>query len=182
VAVTDKPTLSVAQSMAMAWRHYQAGTHEDAKMISIRVLEVDPQNPDALHLLGVFAYLAHNHELSINLITEAIRGNKKFAPMHGNLALAKLARGDLNGAATAARKAFTLSPNYADAHRVLGLVYQRKGQYREAIQEFERAQRLGLDTADLREHFAKAREQLQSPKGSGNASGPVDATAGATGR
>jgi len=37
-------------------------------------------------------------------MTEAIRNNKKYAPMHGNLALAKLAKGDLNGAARARGK------------------------------------------------------------------------------
>jgi Flp pilus assembly protein TadD len=51
--------------------------------------------------------------------------HKKYAPMHGNLALAKLAKGDLAGAAASARRAFTLSPSYPDAHRVQGLVYHR---------------------------------------------------------
>jgi Tfp pilus assembly protein PilF len=160
--MNDKPTLSVAQSMEMAWRHYQAGTHEDARMISLRVLQVAPKNPDALHLLGVMAYQANDQAMAINLITEAIRGAKKFAPMHGNLALAKLAAGDLAGAAMAARKAFTLSPSYADAHRVLGLVHQQKGRFVEALREFERAKVLGLESADLEGHIAQARAQLKS--------------------
>ena len=132
-------------------------------MISARVLEIDSKNPDALHLLGVLAYEANDQEKAITLITEAIRTQKKYAPMHGNLALAKLAKGDLAGAAASARKAFALSPSYADAHRVLGLVHQRKGRIREAIQEFQRAQRLGLNTADLQGHLAKAFEDLNSP-------------------
>jgi Tfp pilus assembly protein PilF len=160
--MNDKPTLSVAQSMEMAWRHYLAGTHEDARMISLRVLQVAPKNPDALHLLGVMAYQANDQAMAINLITEAIRGAKKFAPMHGNLALAKLAAGDLTGAAMSARKAFALSPSYADAHRVLGLVYRQKGQLREALLELERAQALGLQSADLAGHIADVRVQLEA--------------------
>ena len=148
--------------MAMAWRHYVAGTREDARMISVRVLQVEPGNPDALHLLGVLAYEAHQHAVAIDLITRAIRGNKKIASMHGNLALAKLAHGDINGAAASARKAFAISPSYADAHRVLGLVYVKKGQLQQAIEEFERAQALGLQTDDLQGHLAKAREQLHA--------------------
>jgi Tfp pilus assembly protein PilF len=162
--MNDKPTLSGAQSMELAWSHYQAGTHEDARMISPRVLQVAPKNPDALHLLGVMAYQANDQQAAINLITEAIRGAKKFVPMQGNLALAKLAAGDLAGAAMGARKAFTLSPSYADAHRVLGLVYQQKGQYGEAIQEITRAQNLGLQSADLQAHLTKAREQFEAAK------------------
>jgi Tfp pilus assembly protein PilF len=175
--MNDKPTLSVAQSMEMAWRHYQAGTLEDARMISLRVLQVAPKNPDALHLLGILAYQANEQEMAINLITEAIRGAKKFAPMHGNLALAKLAAGDLAGAAMSARKAFTLSPSYADAHRVLGLVYQQKGHYEEAISEFTRAANLGLRSADLQAHLAKAREQVEAAS---NAQRAAQAVRGAT--
>jgi len=146
----------------MAWRHYHAGSREDATMISARVLRVEPDNPDALHLLGVLAYQANQQDKAIALITAAIRVHKKYAPMHGNLALAKLAAGDLNGAAASARKAFALSPSYADAHRVLGLVYYKKGQLGRAIEEFERAQRLGLNTADLQSHLERAQSDLTS--------------------
>lgn len=159
---SDKPTLTVFQSMQMAWRHYVAGTREDAGMISLRVLQIEPHNPDALHLLGILAYEAHHHDKAIALISAAIRTRKRFAPMHGNLALAKLAKGDLNGAAASARRAFALSPSYADAHRVLGLVYQMKGRFQEAILELRRAKGLGLSTADSEMHLTKAQEQLNA--------------------
>lgn len=155
-----RPTLSIQQSMQMAWRHYHAGTREDAMMISRRVLEIDSNNPDALHLLGVLAYEANDQDRAVALITAATRVHKKYAPMHGNLALAKLAAGDLNGAAASARKAFALSPSYADAHRVLGLVYYKKGQLERAIEEFQRAQRLGLHTADLQGHLERTQREL----------------------
>ena len=147
--------------MEMAWRHYRAGTREDAMMISLRVLKVEPRNADALHLLGVLAYEAHRQDEAIRLITDAIRIHKKYAPMHGNLALAKLAKGDLAGATASARRALSLSPSYADAHRVLGLVFQAKGRHQEAVAEFERARDLGLNTADLEQHLTKAREESQ---------------------
>jgi tetratricopeptide (TPR) repeat protein len=158
----QRPILSAAQSMEIAWRHYRVGTREDAMMISLRVLKVEPRNADALHLLGILAYEANQQDEAIRLIADAIRVNKKYAPMHGNLALAKLAKGDLAGAAASARRAFTLRPSYADAHRVLGLVYQKKGKLKEAIEEFQRAQRLGLNSADLQKHLAKAFEDLSA--------------------
>lgn len=149
--------------MAIAWRHFHAGRREDAVMISLKVLHIQPRNPDALHLLGLLAYEANDQDKAIALITEAIRSYKGYAPMHGNLALAKLAKGDLNGAAASARKAFALQPSYADAHRVLGLVYQKKGRFKEAVTEFRRAKGLGLHTQDLETHLAKALAQLNSP-------------------
>jgi Tfp pilus assembly protein PilF len=157
--------------MQLAWRHYRAGTREDARLISIRVLQVEPSNSDALHLLGVLAYEANNQTMAIDLITEAIRGNRRFAPMHGNLALAKLANGDLNGAAMSARKAFSLNPSFADAHRVLGLVFRAKGQHQEAIRAFERAKALGIETEELHRNLSEAREEYRSLKKSGPPSG-----------
>jgi Tfp pilus assembly protein PilF len=146
--------------MVMAWRNYYAGTVHDARMISLRVLQLEPKNPDALHLLGILAYQSGQQDQAIDFITEAIRSNKKHAPMHGNLALAKLGKGDLNGAAASARRAFALSPSYADAHRVLGLVYYKKGNIQKAVEEFRRALGLGLDTEDLHKHLASALEDL----------------------
>jgi tetratricopeptide (TPR) repeat protein len=160
VMINGKPTLNVAQSMEMARRNFSAGKLGDAAMISSRVLAIEPKNPDALHLLGVIAYMTDKQDDAIQFLTDAIRVNKKYAPMHGNLALAKLAKGDLNGAASSARKALALTPSYADGHRVLGLVHQKKGRFREAIQEFQRAKGLGLNTADLEQHLATAREQF----------------------
>ena len=159
---SNKPVLSIPLSMEVAWRNYRAGSREDAAITSLRVLQVQPQNPDALHLLGVLAYEANDHHKAIALIGQAIRMHKTYAPMHGNLALAKLAKGDLNGAAASARRAFKLSPSYADAHRVLGLVYQKRGRLEEAIVEFRRARALGLNTTDLQAHLTKALEQLSA--------------------
>jgi len=155
-----RPTLTINQSMELAWAHYKAGAREDARMISLRVLQVARKNPDALHLLGVLAYETNNQAMAINFLTEAVRGAKKFAPMHGNLALAKLAAGDLAGAARSARQAVTLSPSYADAHRVLGIVHRQKGQFREALQELERARALGSASADLERLIAAVSAEL----------------------
>ena len=161
----NKPTLSVQQAMELAWQHYAQESLHDAGMISARVLEAAPTNPDAMHLLGVLAYRANDQDNAIQFISAAIREHKTYAPMHGNLALAKLAKGDLNGAATSARRSFELQPSYADAHRVLGLVYRRKGRLKEAIQEFRRAQGLGLNTADLLSHLSETQAQLESASG-----------------
>jgi Tfp pilus assembly protein PilF len=163
ITIDEKPTLTVNESMQLAWQHYQQGSRENARLISLRVLQVARKNPDALHLLGVLAYETNNQAMAIKLMTEALRSAKRYAPLHGNLALAKLAAGDLAGAAASARKAFELSPSYADAHRVLGIVHRHKGQLKEAVQEFERARSLGLDTPQLETMLRETREQLAAP-------------------
>ena len=166
---TARPTLSINQSMELAWAHYKAGAREDARLISLRVLQVARKNPDALHLLGVLAYETNNQAMAVNLLTEAARSAKKFAPIHGNLALAKLAAGDLTGAARSARQAFALSPSYADAHRVLGIVHRHKRQFREALQELERARALSCASRDLEHLIAAVTAELTGPGPSSDA-------------
>ncbi len=161
---SSERAVSLSQTMVTAWRQYRAGARREAAALSAHVLQMSPANIDALHLLGVLAYEANDQQKAITLLTQAIRIQRRYAPLHGNLALARLAAGDLAGAAASARKAFTLSPSYADAHRVLGLVYYRRGRLEQAIEEFRRAQRLGLDTADLRKHLARAHEDLAAKR------------------
>lgn len=142
------------------WSEFAAGNVEGARALANATLRVQPRNPDALHLLGVLAYQANQQDEAIRFLTAAIKVHKHFPPMHGNLALAKLAAGDLNGAKAAARRALALKPAYADAHRVMGIVLHKQGRHHEAIVELRRAIALDSDTAELRGYIAQALSAL----------------------
>lgn len=124
------------------------------------ILRSQPRSPDALHLLGVLAYQANQQDEAIRLLGAAIKVHKHFPPMHGNLALARLAAGDFNGAKASARRALALKPAYADAHRVMGIVLHKQRRHREAIVELRRAIALDTDTAELRRYIAEALQAL----------------------
>lgn len=153
--------------MNEAWRYFDAGNYTEARQISLNTLEVEPTNPDALHLMGVFAYLNNQQNIAIELISAAIQVHHKYAPMHGNLALAKTAAGDLKGATASCRKALALNPTYADAHRVLGLILQKQGKLKDALREFQRAFKLGLNTEELRTCLTHIVDELGKSKQSG---------------
>ena len=144
----------------LAWHHFSAGHHAEARRLANEILSSQPQNPDALHLLGVLAYQANQQDEAIRLIGAAIRVHKHFPPMHGNLALAKLAAGDLNGAKASARRALAMKPAYADAHRVMGIVLHKQGRHRESIVELRRAIALDSDTAELRNYIGETLKAL----------------------
>jgi protein O-GlcNAc transferase len=143
-----------------AWQRFAAGDAAGAHAMANEILRTHPQSPDALHLLGVLAYRANQQDEAIRLLSAAIKAHKHFPPMHGNLALAKLAAGDLNGAKASARKALALKPAYADAHRVMGIVLHKQARHREALVELRRAISLDSDTAELRRYIAEALQAL----------------------
>ena len=158
---TQKNSLAhpIVQAMNLAWQALADCKFEEAKRISMEVLQQFPTQPDALHLIGVMSYKTGLYSVAIDLISSAILGYSKYPPMHGNLALAQLANGDLKGAATSCRKALALNPVYADGHRVLGLILQKQGKFEEAVREFKRALTLGLDTEELRLSLIEAQEE-----------------------
>jgi Tfp pilus assembly protein PilF len=147
----------------LAWRHFAAGEDAQARALAGLILRTRPQHPDALHLLGVLAYRANEQDEAIRLIGAAVKAHKHFPPMHGNLALAKLAAGDLNGAKASARRALALKPAYADAHRVMGIVLHKQGRHREAIVELRRASALDTDTAEIRTYIGESLQALGEP-------------------
>src|SRR5271170_4889434 len=63
---------TITQAIQLAVEHHQAGRLADAERIYRRVLEVDPENREALHLLGLIAHQTGNHELAVQLIGRAI--------------------------------------------------------------------------------------------------------------
>src|SRR5262249_14224034 len=45
--------ISIQQALDMAWKHYQAGNLRQAEQLYQQILQVDPNQVDALHLLGL---------------------------------------------------------------------------------------------------------------------------------
>lgn len=162
--IDNKTDLFLNELMTNAWQQHNIRNYAEAREISLNVLEIDPAHPDALHIMGIYAYLNNQQDIAIGLISAAIKIHNKCAAMYGNLALAKSAAGDLKGASISCQKALALNPADANAHRILGIVLQKQGKLKEAIREFQRAFTLGLNTEELRTYLANAQEELDSAK------------------
>src|SRR5438874_631251 len=73
-----------------------------------QVLERDPDNPDALHLLGVLHHQLGDHGNAVALIRRAMARRPSAATMYVNLAEAYRALGDHERAAACCRLALRL--------------------------------------------------------------------------
>jgi tetratricopeptide (TPR) repeat protein len=110
----------------------------DAKELYERILEAQPDNYDALQLLGVLASETKNYEASVALIAKAIAINPGQATAHSNLGFALKALGRFAESVQSYLNAIQLKPDFADAHLHCGLAYMGMNQQVQAIASFDR--------------------------------------------
>jgi len=100
--------------------HHQAGRYAEAEQQYRQVLAADPQQADALHLLGVLAYQIGRADAAVPLIEQAIRLRPAAPAFRMNLGNALLALGRTTDAVASYREAAGLAPDDAEAHYNLG--------------------------------------------------------------
>lgn len=141
---------SIAEVLAQALQYHQAGNLQPAEQLYRQILQVDPRNADALHLLGELAYRAGQHDQAIDLMNQAISLNPNVFAFHCNLGVVYQAVGRLDEAANHLQRALHLTPNSPEAYNNLGVVLKDQKRYTDAEECFRRALTLRPDYADAR--------------------------------
>jgi protein O-GlcNAc transferase len=135
----------MTNKLDQALRLHGSGDLERAGVLYEQILESDPTNADALHLLGVVAHQRGKHEDAVAQIKRAIAINPRIAGYHNNLGEALRALGQLAAAAAAYREALWLRTDFAEAHNNLGLVLHQQGELGQAVVSLQRALALKPD-------------------------------------
>lgn len=115
------------QALSTAVAHHQAGRLAEAEAGYRAVLRTQPNNPDALHLLGVLAIQSGRPAVAVDLIRKAIARDGRMAAYHDNLGSALAASGKPADAANAHTQALRLQPDFAQARFNLGNALQAMG-------------------------------------------------------
>lgn len=136
---------TIPKELAVALKHHQTGELQAAESGYRQVLQTDPNQPDALHLLGVIAQQMGRHDAAIDCISRAIAANSGVAAFHGNLGAAYDSVGRFDEAITSFRRAIELDPTYADGHYNLGIALKQLERLDEAASCFRRAIELKPD-------------------------------------
>ncbi|AWK88808.1 tetratricopeptide repeat protein [Azospirillum thermophilum] len=127
---------TIAEALALAADHHQAGRLAEAETLYRRILEADPENAPALHLLGVLAAQLGHFAAAAELIGEAIRHNPSVPDYHRHRAMALDRLGRTEEAADACAAAAGLAPGHADTLFNLGVLLDRLGRRGEAADAF----------------------------------------------
>lgn len=127
------------QMLAQAIQHHQAGRLAEAEAHYRHILQVDPRQPDALHLLGVLVFQRGDGTRAAELIGRAIAVLPGSAEMHFNLGVVLAGLGRPAEAAASYRRALALQPAHAGAHLNLGTLLRDDGRFEEALASYRRA-------------------------------------------
>ncbi len=129
----------ITAQLERALEHHREGRLREAQAIYEGVLQITPNHPDALNLLGAIALDAGKHERAEGLIRRAIEIHPDAAAYHNNLGEALSALRRFDEAAAAYRQAAALDPQHAEAHNNLGIALSEQGKLDEGVAAFERA-------------------------------------------
>jgi tetratricopeptide (TPR) repeat protein len=139
---------SGAELFSTAVKYHQAGQWAEAEAGYRRVLDAQPNHPDALHLLGIIAHqMRRDHNLALELIDKALalKPSADAVNNRGN-ALQELKR--YEEALASYDEAVSLKPDFAQAFNNRGVALQELRRLDEALSSYDKALALRPDYAE----------------------------------
>ncbi len=140
---------------------HKQGRLKEAQSIYEAILEIDPRQFDALHLLGVVAAQSRNYQLAADLITKAIAINPNHSDFYSNRGLALQKLNQLDAAIASYDCAIKIKPDYAEAYSNRGIALQELNQLDAAVASYDRAVTLKPDYAKAYSNRGLALQKLK---------------------
>ena len=136
----DTDTMPATDSLLQqALALHKAGNLAQADLLYEKILRLDPQHADALHLSGVAAHQRGEHQRAVEQIRRAVALRPNDSTFHCNLGSALQAIGDLDQACAHLTRALELDPQSAEIHFNLGNAFKQAGQTDAAITHYRQA-------------------------------------------
>ena len=152
--------LSIQQALDLALQEHGAGRFSEAEGLYQQVLQADPNQPVALHLLGVIAHQNGNNDVAEELITKAVALKPDYAEAQNNLGIVLRERGRPEDAVACCRKAIVLQPFNSAAHNNLGNALHEMGRLDEAVTSYHKALFIYPDFAEAHNNLGNVLQEL----------------------
>ncbi|MGD0769823.1 MAG: sulfotransferase [Tepidisphaeraceae bacterium] len=134
-------------------RHQQAGRLAEAEQVCREILQASPNDPNALHLLGVLAGQRGQTDEAIAAYRQAILVKPDFAAAYFNLGQTLSGAGRLAESLPAFAGALRAKPDYVEVHVRMAIVLAQ-------LQRFDEARAAQARAAELAPHSAGPLEAL----------------------
>ncbi|TWA64427.1 tetratricopeptide repeat protein [Azospirillum brasilense] len=133
---------TVQEALGLAVEYHLQGALTEARELYGRILAVEPDQPHALHLLGVLDGQQGRPVEAVGRIRRAIASAPDIADFHANCGKLVLAMGRTDEAAVLHRRALTLRPGHLDALAALAPLLAEGSPTDEAVSVFRQLLRL----------------------------------------
>ncbi len=138
---------AIHDMLVQAVKLHQAGELTQAERLYRQVLGMDPQQADALNLLGVIANQVGEPEMALQYLRQALKIKPQEAEFHSNCAASCKAIGNVSAAIAHYREAIRFKPDAVGAHIYLSDALMEQGNLDEALSHSLQALRLQPNSA-----------------------------------
>lgn len=145
--------------LAKALSLHQKGALSEARALYREILEREPDNHEALHLLGALALQSGQPEEAECLIGRAIELNPRGEIYYGNRANALRQLNRMDEAMACLEAGIARNPEYAEAYYNKGVLLAEQQRHGEAVVAFEQA--IARRPGHAESHFNKGNALLQ---------------------
>lgn len=142
---------------------YQSGEMDTAQTLFDHVLSLSPENPDALHYMGLLAFHHDQKNAAISIILQALTQAPQRFDIHYNLGQIYDSMDNRTAAISCYETALKLNPDAVDIINRLGHVYTRSQNYQQAIHLYTDALRRFPDDVTLITRTGMLLYELQMP-------------------
>jgi Flp pilus assembly protein TadD len=151
---------TIAEAIQLALQHHRQGQFVQAEQIYRQVLQADPRQGNAWHLLGVVEGQMGRHDAACDNIKRAITLNPREAVYYSNLGHACRSLGRLDEAVASYREAVRIKPDFAQAHYDLGVTLQMQEETEQAVASYRRAIQLRPDYSEAHNNLGTSLQKL----------------------
>jgi tetratricopeptide (TPR) repeat protein len=130
---------AIADLLATAMQHHEAGHLPQAEQGYHRVLQQQPNQPNALYLLGLLAHQTGRLAVAVEWYQRAIAVKPDYVDAHNNLGAALQQQGNLEQAIAQYHTVLRLQPSNPHAQVNLGAILQQQGRLEAAIARYRKA-------------------------------------------
>jgi predicted TPR repeat methyltransferase len=153
--------ISVDDAISMAVEAHKGGLIEEAQSVYNDILQVDPDQPDALHYLGVIAHQLGDGEKAISLIEKSISINPNQPDALNNLGNVYKELGQLENAKNAYNRVLELAPEHPDTLVNIGIILRQFSKPKESIGMFLRALEADPEHGDAHHNLGNSYSDLK---------------------
>ncbi|MBF0329963.1 MAG: tetratricopeptide repeat protein [Nitrospirae bacterium] len=142
-----KDKVFIQDEISKAVQLHNDGKLYDAQYRYQKILKVEPDNADALHLLGTLKYQLKEYNCAVELISRALEVDPGSALFYFSLANTLADMGLQDKAKDCYEKALSILPDFGEAYFNFANLYSSLENYLEAENYYRKAILLGVNTA-----------------------------------